>query len=318
MNRRRAVTILLNAAALAGLIWTVHDLPLSSLMERTRGMNWGWVAAAVLFDAATYVFQAVRWRALLAPEGSLQPWRAGQAIYAGLFLNEVTPLRLGEVVRAYLVSRWMGLRVAVVVPSMLVERLIDGIWLAVGVAIVALVMPLPPMLERGGEVLGIGMAAGLFLFVWLVLRPVPRRAGEPASRWQTLRTRLHDGIVRIGFSRAMTTGLVVSVLLPVSQGIAFWLVMRAYGISLPLAAGMAVMLIVRLGTLVPAAPANVGTFHFFCTLALTLFGIDKGTAAGFSVVLFFVLTIPLWAIGLAAIAATGETTRSLMSEAASL
>ena len=41
------------------------------------------------------------------------------------------------------------------------------------------------------------------------------------------------------------------------------------------------MLTVRLGTIIPNAPANVGGFQFFVVLALGLFAVSKTTAAGF-------------------------------------
>ena len=61
------------------------------------------------------------------------------------------------------------------------------------------------------------------------------------------------------------------------------------------ATGLAVFIIVHLGTLVPGAPANVGSYQFFTVLGLTLFGVEKAAAAGFSFVVFTVLTAPLWA-----------------------
>jgi hypothetical protein len=65
------------------------------------------------------------------------------------------------------------------------------------------------------------------------------------------------------------------------------------------------LLILRLGTTMPKAPANVGSFQFFSLLALRLFGVEKTVAVGFSIVYFISLTIPLWILGLLAIAGTG-------------
>jgi hypothetical protein len=65
------------------------------------------------------------------------------------------------------------------------------------------------------------------------------------------------------------------------------------------------LLILRLGTTMPNAPANVGSFQFFSVLALRLFGVEKTVAVGVSIVYFISLTIPLWILGLLAIAGTG-------------
>lgn len=71
----------------------------------------------------------------------------------------------------------------------------------------------------------------------------------------------------------------------------------------------ATLIIVRLGTAIPNAPANVGTYQFFCVVGLMLFGIDKSVAAGFSVVVFVVLTVPLWLLGSVALGRAGVTLR---------
>jgi hypothetical protein len=89
--------------------------------------------------------------------------------------------------------------------------------------------------------------------------------------------------------------------------------MQAYHLQLPLAAGTAVYLIVRLGTALPNAPANVGSYQFFTVLGLSLFGIEKTRATGFSIVVFVLLTLPLWALGLAALWRTGITLAALRS-----
>ena len=81
---------------------------------------------------------------------------------------------------------------------------------------------------------------------------------------------------------------------------------------------LAVFIIVHLGTLVPGAPANVGSYQFFTVLGLTLFGVEKATAAGFSFVVFTVLTAPLWAIGLWALGSSGLSFVEIRSELANL
>ena len=60
------------------------------------------------FDILSYVCQGMRWSLLLHPIGRISTFQATEAIYAGLFVNEILPMRLGEVLRIYLVSRWDG------------------------------------------------------------------------------------------------------------------------------------------------------------------------------------------------------------------
>jgi hypothetical protein len=80
--------------------------------------------------------------------------------------------------------------------------------------------------------------------------------------------------------------------------------------------GAIALLVVHLGTALPNAPGNVGTYQFFCVVALTLFGVDKAVAAGFSLVVFVLLTAPLWAIGALAFSRSGLTLGRVRREAA--
>ncbi len=82
------------------------------------------------------------------------------------------------------------------------------------------------------------------------------------------------------------------------QTLALWFMMLACRIKLPIGAAAIVFLVIWLGTALPNAPANVGSFQFFTVLELRLFGQDKTVAAGFSIIYFLALTIPLWILGL--------------------
>ncbi len=95
--------------------------------------------------------------------------RATQAIYVGLFTNELLPMRIGEVARAYLVSRWTAVKFVAVIPSMIVERFFDTLWMVVAIGLVALFVPLPQDLLRAAEALGVlvVLAATVFFFVAL-------------------------------------------------------------------------------------------------------------------------------------------------------
>ena len=107
--------------------------------------------------------------------------------------------------------------------------------------------------------------------------------------------RIADGMADIGLSRPFFGSFFSSSLILIFQILAFWLVMRAYGLQVSVWQGAAVHLIVHFGTAIPNAPSNAGTYQFFTVLGLSLFGVDKTTAAGFSVAVFIILTVPLWA-----------------------
>ncbi len=311
--------------ALACLVWVFHDIHAGQLLAAMSITNWRFVALAVIIDILTYVLQGVRWKLLLAPVGRLSWLRSTQGIYAGLFINELVPLRLGELVRAFLVSRWLSSQFTLVLPSIIVERFLDAFWLAAAIGLAAILVPLPKEFIKAGYALGAIVLLMASLFLWLVFRNekgwqhsaessgsrVLRRVGRFASQFA-------HGLRDIRASHRILLAALLSVGMLVCQVLALWLVMLGCRIDLPLRAGTIVLLIVRLGTAIPNAPANVGSSQLFAVLALSLFGVEKTIAAGFSIVYFLALTAPLWVIGLFAISAAGVNLSTLRSEAAAL
>jgi uncharacterized protein (TIRG00374 family) len=315
------------AIAVLCLLWVFHDVHVDDAIRSMKTIHWWWVAGAVIFDIASYGCQGVRWSLLMHPVGRISALQATQAIYAGLYVNEVLPMRLGEILRIYLASRRTQARFSAVVPSVLVERFFDAIWLALAFGFTVFAVPLPKYLIDSEEVLGFTALAAAILFIYLVLRKRKPEAASPESAkryWRPVRwiPRLLDkmagGIRDIGRSRFLYSSFGVSLLLLLGQVLSYWFVMLAYGLELSFWHGAAVFLIVHIGTMIPSAPSNVGTYQFFTVVGLTIFGISKTLATSFSVVVFLILTIPLWIIGLLVFMRLGLSLKKIRTEITSL
>lgn len=310
--------------AVVFLVWVFHNFRIRELWSRMRTVNWSWVAAGVALDVGGYVCMGVRWRLLLRPLGSISVLQTTQAVYAGLFINEVLPMRVGELARVYLVSRWLGRDFISAIPSVALERLFEGIWMVVGIGLTAMFVPLPREFVKAGDVLGILLLLAAALFVLIVLRK-PKGSPDEArlkisSGWKLIRRtrslvdRLIVGFRTIGLTRFFYAAFFLSLLMFVLMALSFWAIMLAYGFRLSFWAGAAVFLIVHFGTALPNAPANVGSYQFFCVVGLVLFGVEKTLATGFSVVVFVILTLPLWIIGFFALARSGMTLSTIKDQ----
>ena len=309
--------------AAAGLIWVLHDVHPAKLLEGLTGINWRLIALALVCDVSSYVCQGWRWRLLLQPVGKISTLRTTQAIYVGLFTNEALPMRIGELGRAWLVSRWVSAKFMAVIPSIVVERLFDGVWVATGIWLTASFAPLPKSLIAAGETFGAIIILAVALFVFLAFRK--RESGAEQARlrlqnWKPLRgialllERLGDGLRETGRTRAFYLAFALSPFFILLQILAYWLVMLGYGLRLSFWLGVAVFLIVHLGTAIPNAPANAGSYQFFTVLGLTLFGVDKTRATGFSLVAFALLTLPLLIIGFLALSRSGMSLAAIREE----
>ena len=137
---------------------------------------------------------------------------------------------------------------------------------------------------------------------------------KPVLYIRSLIGQFAEGLRSIGFSRPFFGAFFLSLLFLSFQILAFWFMMVAYRLALPFWIGVVVALIIIIGTVIPNAPSNVGSFQFFCVLGLTLFGVDKTVAAGFSLFSFALLTIPLWVLGFIALGFSGMTLSGIRKE----
>ncbi|MBI3666514.1 MAG: flippase-like domain-containing protein [Acidobacteria bacterium] len=300
--------------------YMLHGLDWKRFGRHLTHLDWKWVAAAVFFDILSYVCQAVRWNFVLAPLGPPSLYRSTQAIYVGLFTNEVLPLRGGELVRAYLVSQWTEIEYSVVLSSVAIERLLDGIWLAVGFGITALLLPLPHLVRHGAQILGVVVLAGTVLLVVTLaegLKVTHALEQTPAGHRGLLARLLHffdrliEGLQRIGHSASLYWAAAASLALLLIQILAVWALMKGYGLQYSFWVASGVLLILHLGVAIPNAPGNIGSFQFFCVVGLTLFGVDKRTAGAFSLVAFLTLTGPLLILGFVALIFSGASLREI-------
>src|SRR5579871_5142518 len=151
------------------LVWVLHNYNFNELIAAIRTLDWKWVALSVVADLSVYLAHAWRWNTLLGPVVGLRFWRTVQAIYIGLFANEVLPLRVGELIRCYLLAHWNGLRLSLGIASAGVERVIDGFWmLAAFLVTTGFVRRIPREFILVVQALGALLLVGVVMLVWVI------------------------------------------------------------------------------------------------------------------------------------------------------
>ncbi|HUI79058.1 MAG TPA: lysylphosphatidylglycerol synthase transmembrane domain-containing protein [Bryobacteraceae bacterium] len=294
------------AVSIACLLWVLKGYNFREIPADLRQLDWKWVAVGVLADLGVYVVHAWRWNTLLSPVVRLRLWRSVQAIYIGLFANEVLPLRTGELIRCYLLAHWNDFRISLSFTSAAVERLIDGFWMLAAFIITAsFVRGIPRDLIILVQLLGILLFAGAVVLIWIVFHKQHAHLVIAESRWASTLRHIVEGIHLMGDLRTMGLTIGISLLYLVLSIFSYYALMKAYGLDLSIWVAGGVLTVVRLATVVPNAPGNVGLFQAACVLALGLFDVEQNDAKTFSFVLFFALTLPLLVGGAIATAMTG-------------
>jgi uncharacterized protein (TIRG00374 family) len=139
------------------------------------------IAAAVIVHFLGFPARGVRWTVLLRGIGVRIGWRdATTAIVASWFVNSLVPAKLGDLYRVYLVKARCAGAFAPVLATVVVERLVDLLCVAVvivGVGLFSLHAMTDSIVLIGGVTIAIVGFAAIFLRSWrrFAILPLPRR-----------------------------------------------------------------------------------------------------------------------------------------------
>jgi uncharacterized membrane protein YbhN (UPF0104 family) len=218
----------------------------------------------------------------------------------------VLPFRAGEVLRCYLVSRWTGVPFSVSAASVLIERVFDGIWLCIGLALTFEFIEFPRQLGYVNAGLAVFVLAGTVLLAVALFQPKREAAPLPERGWRRRLTVLRYDLALIGHSWDLLFALLQSVPYLLMQAVPVWALFQAYDFGLGLGPAFALMVVLRLASTVPQAPASLGLFQYVTKEVLErAFGFDSPEAARFSLVLWGVIKLPALAAGFTAMVVTG-------------
>ena len=272
------ISLLLIAAIL-------YFVDLRAMVDAIRNANYGLLLIAFSIGFLWLAVRTIVWRTLLRDRPSYSDvfWTIGE----GYLLNNFLPFRLGELGRAFLLSRKTDMQFMEILPTIVIERAVDlGFSAAIFLAALPFVV--------GGEGSGtIGIVVGVVVILGLALLYVMARNNQWAldlfhklsARW--------PGLQRFGgsFLESFFAGL--SVLtdgwlflrflfwMAVNWGIAifsYYLIIRSFFPQAELIWGMFGLGAAAFGGAVPSLPGAVGTFEGAFGGAITLLTGDESTA----------------------------------------
>jgi hypothetical protein len=326
---RRSIQWVIGLLVSAAALWLAfRDVSLSAVSEALATANYGYAPFALGLICLGQACRANGWRTILGPAFSVG--RVFRALNAGYLLNNVLPLRLGELGRAYLVSRAHNVSTAQALSSVLVERVID---LCMLVGMLAAFAPLAIGLTGTPAAVAaaflLPVAALSFLFVvsrrptWL-LNLLQRLVGSLSRVWRNaanIETLLHsfiDGMAALHDARRFWTAVAWSGAAWASAGLSTWLLLRAFVPEATVGMGFFVLVVIGLGIAVPSAPGAIGVWQAAAVAALSAFQVEKTLAVSFGLVNHLANFALLSVLGAVALAREGETLADLARVARAL
>ena len=128
--------------------------------------NYVYLIPAIALYFLGVLFRAFRWQFLLTPLRRFPVRRLYPVVVIGYTANNLLPMRLGELVRAYYLARRENFSASSALGSVAVERVFDGLTL---IALVAVTAPLLLLLGEFDWTAGISQSAAIALAAVVVL-----------------------------------------------------------------------------------------------------------------------------------------------------
>ena len=309
--------ILTNLFSLTCMISVLKGADLHQIWEQVQHMRWHWVTFAVICDVALYLLHGWRWKLLLKPVARVPYAQTVEAVYVGLFASEVFPFRPGELIRCFLLAKSARLPLSVSFASALIERIFDGIWLMICFFIALQMGKMPGLLLTGGYVIGALLIVAALVLAYAMYAKKQSLGLVFGIAWPRWFDTLIEDLRLIGHSRYLYFSFLVSGAYLLAQFLPIYATVQAYQLMIPWTASFIMAVLLRLSSIVPQAPGNLGSFQWVVVQILAMLHIGGGHVKGFSLILWAVVTIPLILAGLVAIAMEGINLTHLRREAAS-
>ena len=303
--------VLISLAAIAAILYFVD---LGRFLEALRSADYRFIAGVLVVGLAWLAVRAIVWRTILRKRASYKD--VFLTMCEGYLLNNFLPFRLGEIGRAFLLGRKTGLGFLEVLPSVIIERVLD---LAFAAAILLSAVPFVVGASSAGVIAlvigGIVIAGLVALYLLARNQEWALKVFEKISRRLPGLQQRGAGFIQPLFSglSVLTDGwLFVKILLWMAFNWAvavlqYFLLLRAFFPETQPAWALFGLGAVAFGNAIPSLPGAVGTFEGAMAGALTIVSGNESTSLAAAVTAHLVNYLLTGVIGLVALSREGET-----------
>ncbi len=316
------------------LVWPTSDQQeqvVNTLRSLSTGIGWTVLFLYPALLAVTHSARGWRWRYLLQSIGAkVAPMRLMAISSVGFMAILVLPARLGEFVRPALIHKRGEIRASEALGTIAVERVIDGLVLAVFLFLTFWAnrgspYEKPWMMIAAYGALSVFACALVFICASLRWPQTTVRFAVGitgmrlyAPRWanfvQEKLIEIIRGCAALKDTKNITMFLLWTIVYWTANGFSVWLLAQAFHLPLSVVGAGATMALVAVGIILPNPPLFAGQYQAFVIMALTLY-MPNATAYGpglaFAIVLHVAQVIWYVSIGLIAISSPYVSFREL-------
>lgn len=271
--------------------WVLRSVELERVFAEISNARFGYLFLAFLTTCFSYVLRAYRWPFFFG-EIRLTFLSSFRCLIIGFFMNNVLPVRMGELVRAHVGGRASGQSRSTVLATIAGERLADGLAISFLFAVLFTMGASNVEIARGKEIYFVAclfLAAALFTSIVLVKREKIFNCLEalgqimPGHLSTYTLTRLRkfiEGLEPLLVPIKVAQLSLLSLLVWLVELLVYHQVTQAFGYSEQMTIGTLSLFLaaVNFSSLIPAAPGAIGVIEAFATYALVRVGVPHETA----------------------------------------
>jgi glycosyltransferase 2 family protein len=281
------------------LVFVFYSIEWSKFLSELRGANLLYVPLLVVLCIGMLLIRALRWKYLLP--SNLHPSLSNllQAAIVGFFSSAVLPLRAGEFVRPWFLSRLEPVSFSVGFASIVVERVFDVLALMLLLALcLSQISDTPPLVVAGAQALTILALCILVVMlvsyfyssaisrfadklIALVLRDKRPQLKEAIQR---MLAEFLSGLSAISSFRELLLVVFWSLVLWLEASFFYQVALWVFGYYPSWWVGVTLNVMIALAVAAPSAPGFIGTFQLGCVVALThIYGYPQEFSVAYSV-----------------------------------
>lgn len=297
-----------------GLIVTVVFLGIflartdfDEIHDAFSGANYALALAAVPLYFIGFWIRTIRWRLLLHPVRVVSTLRLYPVVLIGLMTNNVAPLRVGELVRAYLVGERESMSKSTALGTIAVDRAFDGLTLVAMLGIVAALSGTNGGVKGVGILTAVSFLGATTVLTSLALAPVKTRAvltrflrllpERFREKIDGLLDSFMSGLVAIRSPRTLALAAFASVVSWLVEGGMYYAVGEAFGLDVGIEVYLLILAGANLALSIFASPGGIGPFEATTQAVLLSFGVEAGPAFAYAIVLHVLLLAPVILVG---------------------
>ena len=324
------------ALSLAALYFAFRNVPLNDLWDYLKSINYFWTIPAVILALFSFFIRAMRWQFILASSHKIGIWRAYHPMMIGFMINCILPGRLGEFARPVILQKNENVPFATGIATVAAERVFDVCALVTFAVITLAAIDINPEIEIVfGDftlnratletifnriiLMGILLICGIIAIsipfirrlIHRLILTIPSLAfNATEATKKKIRKKICAPLIRFVDNIAMGFALIKypkKIMVCAIYSLLVWMIaafsyyvfsLGSPGVHLSYTEMFAVMVILCLFIALPSVPGFWGVWKAGGVFAMSLFGISKNTAAGFTLANHAIQVFPVIIAGL--------------------